>query len=74
MYILFGGDCYYAKGGANDLLGTFDNMTEAIAKGQWLEKTPKPGRVYSDLEWWHVFCTETLEIVAQSDVTPHGVD
>lgn len=75
MYLLFGGDIYYASGGCNDLIGIYADKEEAIATGIAKETVPVKGynHIY-EIEWWHVFCTETMQIVAKSDFTPHGCD
>ena len=32
MYLIFGGSCYYASGGANDLIETHDDKSCAIKR------------------------------------------
>ena len=58
-YILFGGGQYYARGGANDF----------ICHGVSVDDLCYYGRA-SNVEWWHVFCTESKCIVAKSDDLP----
>lgn len=53
-YLLFAGDDYYPEGGANDLIGRFDSVEEAVAAHD-----PKE---YED-GWANILCLESLEIV-----------
>lgn len=46
-YLVFHGDVYYASGGWDDFIGSFDVLDEAIAAA------PR-----SDFTWWHVVDTE----------------
>ncbi len=59
-YITFTGQTYYASGGARDLAGFYDDIESA--KKAALEKCD-PERDWPD-DWWHVFDTESNEIVA----------
>lgn len=85
MYILFCGECYYANGGANDFAGVFHTCEEAVKIGEQLCEEgmvgafgEDPTMIWADwssrrqVEWWHVLCTETMQIVAKSDDMPHG--
>jgi hypothetical protein len=60
-YFLFGGDTYYACGGAHDL----------ISCGQNLQALEVMGRA-SDVNWWHVFDSHSQEIVCQSEDQAYG--
>ena len=72
MLILFGGENYYAKGGANDFIcvnsdiGILVNLAEKLLDGNHLH--------YHNIEWWHVFDTAENKIVAQSAWQAHGND
>lgn len=85
MYILFCGECYYANGGANDFAGTFNIVEEAVKIGEQLCEEGLVGAFGEDptmiwagwssrrnVEWWHVFCMETMQIVAKSKAIPLG--
>lgn len=58
-YILFGGRNYYAKGGAHDFRGGFQNLQQAELEGAYLHNGPE-----SEIDWWHVFDTHTGRIIA----------
>ena len=79
MYILFAGECYYARGGANDFINTFSTLESAVQTGEHLASI-YGDRLYDSIEWWHVFCTETMQSlatdvpIARSDVQAHGND
>ncbi len=68
QFMLFGGEFYYAKGGLNDWLGTFNSLEEALE----YKKIHFPG--HSALDWFQVFDKESLEIVARSESYAHGAD
>ncbi len=66
-YLLFGSNaCYYASGGAHDFLGA-GNSIDDLTASECLGK--KSGRY---IEWFHIFDTETMEIVAGSETQPYG--
>jgi len=62
-YLLFGGECYYARGGAHDLLGS-GNSSDDLIKSEALNAR--------DIEWWHVYDTVERKIVCRSEAIPHG--
>jgi hypothetical protein len=74
MYMLFGGQCYYAKGGLNDLLLCTESAQDAISYARMLEETT--GHKQDGIEWWHVVfvdsATQTAVVVKRSECTPHG--
>ena len=55
-YLLFAGNDYYPKGGANDLKGSFDTLDSAIAKHN-------PAEFRYDGGWANVLCTDSLKLV-----------
>lgn len=59
---LFGGITYYAKGGAHDFLGAFNEQVEAEAEAAILYNDE-----HYDVEWWHVYDTHTGRVVAGSE-------
>ena len=61
-YLLFGGECYYALGGGFDLLGA-GNSIDDLLNSEALNG--------NNIDWYHVFDTETREIVAQSEARAH---
>lgn len=83
MFLVFGGERYYAAGGGFDLLGRSEDRGEAIAFAQqaigW-------EMIYADrdfpdddlfeqrtpIEWAHVLDAETGVIVAKFGERPHG--
>jgi len=63
-YLVFYGDAFYARGGANDGLAAFAALSAAQ---DWVEV--KLG--YED--WWHIFDTHKLEILFKSPEQAYGV-
>jgi hypothetical protein len=59
-YLLFGGDCYYASGGGHDFLEAGDSIDDLMAA--------------ADEEWFHVFDTQELVIVAGSQKQSNVAD
>ena len=74
-YLLFGGDCHYAKGGMNDLIGSFDYRQDAIDNGSLRNNLPKFGIDSSPLhvDWYHVYDTVEQKICDWSERLPYGV-
>ena len=69
-FMLFGGEFYYAKGGLNDWLGTFNSLEEAFE----YKKIQYPEYTYRELDWYQVFDKTSMEIVARSEHYAHGND
>lgn len=66
-YLLFGKDeFYYAAGGAHDYLGSGDSV-DALVNSKVLEDEDG-----ERICWWHVFDTETREIVAGTRYQAHS--
>ena len=65
MYLLFGGQEFYAAGGINDFFGKFDNITSALLEVENLKKK------FVWLEWWQIVDAGTFEIVLK-DGAPYG--
>ena len=63
-YFLFGGDTYYAKGGGHDLVSCGQNLEALQVMAENLG---------DDYGWWHIFDSNTQEIICQSDDQAHGV-
>ena len=66
MFLLFGGDDYYAGGGMADFRGRFESIEDAVRiaensefNNSWSSK--------GKCEWWAVVDAKTLEIVQASD-------
>lgn len=74
-YLLFGGDCHYAKGGMNDLISAFDYRQDAIDFGLWRNSLPRTGSSASrlHLEWYHIYDTVEQKICDWSERLPYGV-
>jgi len=51
-YLVFGGEFYYARGGAHDLLSSHARLEDAVAHGR-----------AADVQWWHVYDTHEARIV-----------
>lgn len=63
-FMTFTGATYYATGGANDFLNSFDTAEEAIQAGRnnCDEDYPREENTFAD-DWWHVFDSEKSEII-----------
>lgn len=84
MYLIFGGECYYASGGANDLLDKDIDKDTAIEKAKsFLGKNavtyivPEEDLEWDDeqchpIEWVHVFDINNNKVVYESDNKPLG--
>ena len=71
-FILFGGDeCFYAKGGINDLVKSSNSVSElvSVAENEIQEKYHK-----HRLEWWHIFDTKTKKIIKGTKHQAWGAD
>tara|TARA_R110000851_G_scaffold160243_2_gene303481 strand:- start:409 stop:687 length:279 start_codon:yes stop_codon:yes gene_type:complete len=84
MYLIFGGTCYYASGGANDLIETHDDKSCAIQRAIELiglsavtykakkEDLDWDNDVSHEIEWTQVYSAESGEVVHRSDNTPYA--
>lgn len=70
MYLVFTGECYYAKGGMNDFKGVFDDLPTAAS--YCAERLRERGQ-HAD-EWFQIVDRSTMQIVEQSDVQAHRND
>lgn len=84
MYLIFGGERYYAAGGGYDLLGRRESREDAIAFAQqaigkegvepydedldFMEDEPRT----TPIEWAHVFDAESGTIIATYGDMPLG--
>lgn len=85
MYIIFGGERYYASGGGNDFLDKKKSLAAAIDVAKDLVGKYAVTEIcdWSDdrnddngynIEWTHVFDTNTGAVVHKSERNPHGCD
>jgi hypothetical protein len=84
MYLIFGGQAYYASGGANDLIETHDDESCAIQRAVELinlyavtYKAKKEDLDWDEddkhkIEWTQVYSTEKGEVIYKSDERPHA--
>lgn len=82
MYLIFGGECYYGHGGANDLLCSYSgDMELAISKAESFVGTEVvidedlDNLIFessSEIQWVHVFDIESNAIVHRSEAKPYG--
>ena len=56
MYLIFGGDMFYAQGGAHDLLDQCVSLKQAEVKFQSLQESGK-------YDWIHIFSITSLEVI-----------
>jgi hypothetical protein len=57
-YLIFGGDHFYAMGGFHDFLSSHDVISDAM---RCVKQYPE-----GYVQWWHIFDSESHEIVAYS--------
>lgn len=69
-FLIFGGQCFYARGGFKDLIGQAEDLEDARARAVAIVVETEGGGY--GVEWWHIVDTQTGEIVAQSDETALG--
>lgn len=62
-YMLFGGEVYYAAGGANEYITSSKNLKKLT---NLAEADCREGG-----EWWHIVEAGTMKTVAQSEKEPH---
>lgn len=82
MYLIFGGERYYASGGANDLIETHEDESCAVQRAVELiglravYRKPNPEDIDWDegesnqIEWSQVYSVELGEIIYKSDNKP----
>ena len=73
-YLMFGSDeCYYASGGWNDFVDSFDTIEEVVA--YWSKWSAREyNRPFGDktLVWYHCVDTDISEVVRASKSRPFG--
>ena len=84
MYLIFGGQRYYASGGANDLIATHDDeghaiqiATDSIGMRAITRKAlPEDAKwdddEYREVEWTQVYSVDSGEVIYESESTPYG--
>lgn len=65
-YYLFAGQYYYAQGGAHDLIASSDSIDDLN------KQIPNEDDCADD--WWHIYDSETKEIVSRSECQAHGAE
>ena len=55
-YYLFAGDNYYPLGGGSDFIKSYEQLEDAVAFGERIKEK-------GSMDWWHVFDSQTEEIV-----------
>lgn len=78
MYLIFGGECYYASGGGNDYLGQRETLNEAIhfaasligKRGVFNES--EVDSVELTIEWTHVFSVAEGKVLSKFGDDPYG--
>jgi len=72
MFLLFAGESFYASGGFNDFIDTFDSLEEAEAAGKLLQEKGRPTKydTIERLDWFQV--VNQNEIVLKSECRPYG--
>lgn len=69
-YLVFGGQEYYPAGGMDDLVGTFDDLDQAVARMRQLREPDKWG--CSSCDWCHVYDVQQGVTRTLSDFDSHG--
>ena len=84
MYLIFGGECYYASGGANDLIEEHEDESCAIQRAVELiglfaiihkAKQEDIDWDYDEghkIEWTQVYSVDRGEVIYKSESTPYG--
>ncbi|MCZ4284530.1 hypothetical protein O4H29_06745 [Marinobacter salarius] len=81
MYLVFGGQSYYATGGGFDLLGTFEEGAKAwdfaasvIGKRtEWDDEVFPDDPTSSPIEWSHILDLKSGKVTAEFGDSPHGL-
>lgn len=75
-YMLFAGDSYYAKGGMQDFIGTYDTLAEALLKseGCWEYCSVQEKEFWYEWDWYHVYDSHYGVIVSGTRYQAHGAD
>jgi len=70
-YLLFGSEqAFYATGGANDFIGDFHHVSDAVIEGNTRYNFYHGNKHY--LEWFHVFDSVSRKICYKSATKPYG--
>lgn len=73
MYLLFGGQFYYARGGCHDYLACSDDLDQLVKVAKHIADITA-SKIYS-IDWWHIVdSSNPVAIVAKSQDQAHGVD
>ena len=62
---LFGGQCYYAAGGMNDLIGMYPTLDAAKAAAAEAVASER-------VEWWQIVDATSGVVVLRSECKPYG--
>ena len=84
MYLIFGGQCYYASGGGYDVLAKTHSKSQALKTAEALigkagiTEVAKRGNEWAgdqgfNIEWSHVLNSNTGKIVATFGQKPFGL-
>lgn len=73
MFLLFAGSFYYPWGGWDDLIGVFDTMEEAIARGTAKELCGHSNVEWNEFDWCQVVDLNTLEVVYEWEDDSGGI-
>ncbi len=70
-YLVFGGKEYYPAGGMDDLVATFDDLNQAVARmRELMEPDQRDG--YCKCDWCHVYDVKEGATRHLSDFDSHG--
>jgi len=84
MYLIFGGQSFYANGGINDLIETHDDKSHAIQRAVELiglkavtykcnpEDIEWDEDQCHEIEWTQVYDVDNGDVIYKSEVTPFG--
>jgi hypothetical protein len=70
MFLLFTGQIYYATGGAHNFHSSGADLDHLIG----IAASLYTGAYKDGAEWWHIFDTDKLKIVAGSEEQAYGTD
>ena len=69
-YLVFGGSEYYPGGGIQDLVGSFDDLAQAVARMRELREPDEWS--YTSCDWVHVYDVQAGTTHYLSDFDSHG--
>jgi len=75
-YWLFTGEAYYASGGMQDFIGSYDSLEQAIddSKGEWRYSAYTKEDYFYEYDWFQILDSHESKIVSCSESQAHDAD